>query len=80
MNTISNNMISRDEFDAQVLVSSYPPRFRCENKRLLWEHVSPATRTHNSRITFSRWSAVDLPQQVVPGTFRCQVELRSGFF
>ena len=47
--------ICQREFNAEELVTSFPPRLSDQNKKIVFDMSAPAGAVHTGTISFSRW-------------------------
>ena len=71
--------IVRRAFDAQTLVSEFPPRLHDGNKKLVHEIACPPGSVHAGEIVFSRWVATAFPRATFEDG-RPEIEIREDFF
>jgi len=72
--------ICHHEFNAQELVTKYPPCLYDRNKEIVFDMSSPRGAIHAGTIVFSRWHDMELPGTVTRGQRRPRFELRKDFF
>ena len=70
--------ICRREFDTAALVAEFPPRFYHPNKKIVYGISCPPDAVHSGRVTFSRWSALELPTEVPQNA--TAIEPREDYF
>ena len=74
--------ICQQEFNAQELVTSFPPRLDDRNKRIVFSMSSPPAAIQTGTISFSRWREMSMPDTVtrneVCPSFELRDPVRSG--
>src|SRR2546423_23574 len=73
-------VICRHTFDAQQLVTDFPPRLYNANKQVVYRIACPPGCRHGGRLEFSRWRSADLPPTLQPGNRHPVIELREDVF
>ncbi|MBW4487858.1 MAG: hypothetical protein KME12_08715 [Trichocoleus desertorum ATA4-8-CV12] len=76
----ADNLIARRTFDAQTLVTEFPPRFYDPNKQLVYDIACPAGAVHQGKIVFSRWRKISLPETLDPTQHQTAYEPRADYF
>lgn len=74
------NLICKRVFNAQKLVTEYPPRFLHPYKQLVYDIACPPGCTHAGDIVFSRWNSFPLPQILSPKKRGTTLDVREDFF
>jgi len=72
--------IERQDYDSQWLMSEHPPRWRHLNKEVVFEIACPPGTAHHSRLTYTRWAAMELPQNVEVGEIRSMVVVSQNHY
>lgn len=72
--------LERYEFDAQSLVSHFPPEVHDANKRIVFDMACSAGSEHSGTVSFSRWREQDLPETMTRVAERPALELDDAFF
>ena len=54
--------ICHHAFDAQELVTKYPPRLSNRNKEIVFQLSTPPGAMHSGSVIFSRWRHIELPE------------------
>jgi Poly (ADP-ribose) glycohydrolase (PARG) len=75
-----DELIYRQEFETQKLISDYPARLHDRNKKFVFEMSAPSGATHAGNITVSRWKQMWLPDTVKRKKLSPSFELREGYF
>jgi hypothetical protein len=57
-------LLVRHAFDAQALVTTYPPRLTHAHKKLVYALACPPGAPHEGTLVLSRWGAMPLPDRV----------------
>jgi hypothetical protein len=76
----ADHLIARRTFDAQTLVTAFPPRFYDPNKQLLYAIACPPGTVHQGQIIFSRWRKISLPETLDPTQHQTVCEPRPDYF
>ncbi|MBD2120655.1 hypothetical protein [Trichocoleus sp. FACHB-262] len=76
----ADNLITRRIFDAQTLVTAFPPRFYDPNKQLVYEIACPTGTVHQGQIVFSRWRKISWPETLDPAQSQTVYEPRPDYF
>lgn len=71
--------IDRHAFDAAVLMAHHPPLVHNANKRVVLDIACPPGAVHLGTIEYTRWAAIELPDQLDPVP-RNLVAAVPGFF
>jgi tetratricopeptide (TPR) repeat protein len=74
------SLICRHSFDAQKLVSEYPPKFTHPNKQAVYDVACPPGSSHSGTIVFSRWRVMDLPAEFDGEKLQTSFEAREDYF
>lgn len=72
--------LDRQVFQAAQLVTTHPPVFWHDHKRLVFTLACPSGSSHRGRIEYTRWSAIPLPDTVDVGRAARLVEMRDGIY
>lgn len=72
--------LQRRQFVTSELVRDHPPRWHDRNKRLVYDITCPAGSADNGRISYSRWPALELPDNLDIGAAVERLVERVGFY
>lgn len=72
--------IERRIFESQRLIGEHPPTLTNRNKQLIFDTACPPGSTHAGRIAYSRWSALELPEEVDIGQALGRLVSRAGYY
>lgn len=75
---IEGFLIGREDFEAQKLFDSFPPRLFNANKKVVWEKASPKGSLHSGTLSVSRWQKMPIPETFEDNSVL--FEIRPGFF
>lgn len=73
-------LIHRNEFKADRIVSQFPPNFHNLNKKTVYSLSCPDGCTHGGTITFSRWRPSALPNTLLHTDGQTLIQSRDGYF
>ncbi len=71
-------LIGREDFEAQKLFDSFPPRLFNANKKVIWEKAAPKGSHHAGALSVSRWRRMPIPETFEDNSVL--FEVRPGFF
>jgi hypothetical protein len=74
------NVICRQRFDTQELVTDFPPELHDANKEIVYDLACPPGCSHGGQLIFSRWRKMTLPRTVSFGQHRVVFEAREDVF
>jgi len=74
------NPLYRHSFNAQDLVSGFPPRWGHPNKEIVYGIACPTDSTHSGTLAVSRWAAMELPAAAVVDASATEFEMREDVF
>jgi hypothetical protein len=66
MSEFSDTPLDRRAFDAAALMTDHPPRVHNANKRVVLDIACPPGAVHRGTIGYSRWAAMELPENLDP--------------
>jgi len=72
--------ICRHEFEAQKLVTDFPPRITDPNKKMVYDIACPPGCGHRGRLVFSRWRSMELPETIPLIDLTIDFEARENVF
>lgn len=80
MHDLSTNLICRQRFDTQELVTNFPPQLADPNKEIVHDLACPPGCSHNGQLVFSRWRKMALPRTISSGKHCVVFESREDVF
>jgi hypothetical protein len=80
MNNSSDNLICRHLFNTQYLVTSYPPKIRNANKKVVHQIACPPNSNHTGELVFSRWRSIPLAEIYPSLAHHTKIEEQKSYF
>ncbi len=74
------NLICRQRFDTQELVTNFPPQLHNANKNIVYNLACPPGCSQGGQLMFSRWRRMTLPRTISVGKDRVAFEAREDVF
>jgi hypothetical protein len=72
--------LCREIFNAQQLVTAFPPKLRDRNKKVVYGIACPAGSTHQGQLVFTRWPELPLPKHFAAAHEKTACEPREDVF
>jgi len=74
------NPIERLIFKAQELIQEEPAQLYSANKKIVYDLACPSDAVYKGHINYSRWSKMNLPEEISLSDSKTHIFIKDGFF